>query len=65
MSGFTAMTSGENGEPADMLFLPVDTYSAALAVISIQSALMARERTGKGQKVDTSLVEGGTAPSSE
>lgn len=61
MSGFTAMTSGENGEPADMLFLPVDTYSAALAVISIQSALMARERTGKGQKVDISLVEGGTA----
>jgi len=61
MSGFTAMTSGENGEPADMLFLPVDTYSAALAVISIQSALMARERTGKGQKVDISLVECGTA----
>lgn len=61
MSGFTAMTSGENGEPAEMLFLPVDTHSAALAVISIQSALMARERTGKGQKVDISLVEGGTA----
>jgi formyl-CoA transferase len=61
MSGFTAMTSGQDAEPADMLFTPVDSYSAALAVISIQSALMARERTGKGQQVDVALVEGGTA----
>lgn len=61
MSGFTAMTSGQDAEPADMLFTPVDSYSAALAVISIQAALMARERTGEGQQVDIALVEGGTA----
>lgn len=59
-SGFTAMTSGQDAEPADMLFTPVDSYTAALAVISIQAALMAREKTGRGQQVDVALVEGGT-----
>jgi crotonobetainyl-CoA:carnitine CoA-transferase CaiB-like acyl-CoA transferase len=39
----------------------VDSYSAALAVIAIQSALFAREQTGRGQQVDIALVEGGTA----
>ncbi len=60
-SGFTAMTSGQDAEPADMLFTPLDSYTAALAVISIQAALMAREKTGRGQQVDVALVEGGTA----
>jgi crotonobetainyl-CoA:carnitine CoA-transferase CaiB-like acyl-CoA transferase len=44
-----------------MLCQPVDSYSAALAVISIQAALWARESTGRGQQVDIALVEGGTA----
>src|SRR3954468_17832903 len=61
MSGVSALTSGQDGEPADMLFQPIDSYSAALAVISIQAALMARERTGRGQQVDIALLEGGTA----
>lgn len=61
MSGVSAFTSGQDGEPADMLFQPVDAYSAALAVISIQSALIARERTGRGQRIDVALLEGGTA----
>src|ERR1044071_3853262 len=61
MSGVSALSSGQDGEPADFLFTPVDSYSAALAVISIQAALMARERTGRGQQVDIALLEGGTA----
>ena len=61
MSGVSALTTGQDGEPADMLFQPVDSYSAALAVISIQAALWAREQTGRGQQVDIALVEGGTA----
>jgi len=60
MSGVSAFTTGQDGEPADMLFQPVDSYSAALAVISIQAALWAREQTGRGQQVDIALVEGGT-----
>jgi crotonobetainyl-CoA:carnitine CoA-transferase CaiB-like acyl-CoA transferase len=50
----------DSGEPGNTLFTCVDSYSAALAVISIQAALWARERTGRGQQVDISLVEGGT-----
>ncbi len=61
MSGVSALLDGENGEPGNTLFTCVDSYSAALAVISIQAALWARERTGRGQQVDISLVEGGTA----
>ena len=61
MSGVSALMTGQDGEPGDMLWQPVDAYSAALAVISIQSALFARERTGRGQQVDIALLEGGTA----
>ena len=60
MSGVTALSTGQDGEPADFLFTPVDGYTAALTVIAIQAALMARERTGRGQQVDMSLLEGGT-----
>jgi crotonobetainyl-CoA:carnitine CoA-transferase CaiB-like acyl-CoA transferase len=61
MSGVSALMTRQDGEPADMLCQPVDSYSAALAVISIQAALFAREQTGRGQRVDIALVEGGTA----
>ena len=61
MSGVSALMTGQDGEPADMLCQPVDAYSAALAVIAIQSALFAREQTGRGQQVDIALAEGGTA----
>src|SRR5437762_4305394 len=47
MSGVSALMTGQDGEPADMLCQPVDSYSAALAVIAIQSALFAREQTGQ------------------
>jgi len=61
MSGVSALMTGQDGEPGDMLWQPVDAYSAALAVITIQSALLAREQTGRGQQVDIALLEGGTA----
>ena len=61
MSGISSLMSGQDGEPANFLFTVVDSYTAALAVIAIQSALMARERTGRGQQIDISLAEGGTA----
>jgi crotonobetainyl-CoA:carnitine CoA-transferase CaiB-like acyl-CoA transferase len=59
MSGVMAMLSGKDGEPADTLFTALDSYTASIAVIAIQSALLARERTGRGQKIDISLVESG------
>jgi crotonobetainyl-CoA:carnitine CoA-transferase CaiB-like acyl-CoA transferase len=61
MSGVSALMTGQDGEPGDLLFTGVDSYSAALMVISIQAALLARERTGRGQQVDIALLEGGTA----
>jgi len=60
MSGVMAMLNGKDGEPADTLFTALDSYTAAISVIAIQSALFARERTGRGQKIDISLVEAGT-----
>jgi formyl-CoA transferase len=60
LSGISALLDTDSGEPGNTLFTCVDSYSAALAVISIQAALWARERTGRGQQVDISLVEGGT-----
>jgi crotonobetainyl-CoA:carnitine CoA-transferase CaiB-like acyl-CoA transferase len=60
ISGVMAMLSGKDGEPADTLFTALDSYTAALSVIAIQSALFARERTGAGQKIDMSLAEAGT-----
>jgi formyl-CoA transferase len=60
MSGVSALTTGTDGEPADFLFTVVDSYSAAMVVISIQAALMARERTGRGQNIDVALTEAGT-----
>jgi len=60
MSGVMAMLNGKDGEPADTLFTALDSYTAAISVIAIQSALFARERTGLGQKIDISLVEAGT-----
>ncbi len=60
MSGVAAMVSSTDGEPGELLFTGVDSYSAALTVIAIQAALWARERTGRGQRVDLSLVECGT-----
>lgn len=61
MSGVSALMAGQDGEPGDMLWQPVDAYSAAMAVISIQAALFAREQTGRGQQIDIALLEGGTA----
>ena len=59
MSGVAALTSDLYGNPAYLHFPLVDTYAAACVVISIQSAILARERTGKGQFIDISITEAG------
>ena len=59
MSGVGALVSDPDGEPAYLYFPLVDTYAAACVVISIQSAILARERTGKGQFIDISITEAG------
>lgn len=61
MSGVNALTGDPEGNPADLFFTVVDNFAAACVVISIQAALMARERTGRGQRIDISITEAGIA----
>jgi len=49
---------GFGGAPAYLRTAPVDYYTAALATQGIIAALFARERTGRGQRVETSLLRG-------
>jgi formyl-CoA transferase len=61
MSGIMSVTGDEDGAPAKA-GLPVSDLSAGLfGAYGILCALEARERTGEGQLVDTSLLEAAVA----
>jgi glutaryl-CoA transferase len=49
---------GFGGPPKYLRTAPTDYYTAALAVQAVLAALFARERTGRGQWVQTSLLQG-------
>jgi len=49
---------GFGGPPVYLRTAPADYYTAALATQGVLSALFARERTGRGQRVETSLLRG-------
>lgn len=49
---------GFGGPPVYLRTAPTDYYTAALATQGIVSALFAREKTGRGQRVETSLLRG-------
>jgi crotonobetainyl-CoA:carnitine CoA-transferase CaiB-like acyl-CoA transferase len=57
LSGLLAMTGEPGGPPAKIPIAALDFGSALYAVIGIQAALAQRERTGRGQRVTTSLLE--------
>jgi crotonobetainyl-CoA:carnitine CoA-transferase CaiB-like acyl-CoA transferase len=57
VSGLMAMTGHPGESPAKIPVAALDFGSALYGVIGIQAALAARERTGKGQWVRTSLYE--------
>ncbi len=58
VSGLMAVTGEPDGPPALCGAPLVDTIGSLLAVGGIQTALLHRERTGEGQKVDVSLLDG-------
>ena len=61
LSGVMSVTGEPDGDPIKC-GIPVGDLSAALfCAVGILSALAARERTGEGQVVDTSLFEGALA----
>jgi crotonobetainyl-CoA:carnitine CoA-transferase CaiB-like acyl-CoA transferase len=56
--GGVMATQGFGGPPQYLRIAPTDYYTAALACQGILAALFVRERTGKGQHVETSLLQG-------
>ena len=57
MGGVMAL-QGFGGPPQYMRIAVTDYYTAALSCQAILAALFARERTGRGQRVETSLLQG-------
>jgi crotonobetainyl-CoA:carnitine CoA-transferase CaiB-like acyl-CoA transferase len=49
---------GFGGPPQYLRIAPTDYFTAALACQAVLAALFARERTGRGQRVETSLLHG-------
>jgi crotonobetainyl-CoA:carnitine CoA-transferase CaiB-like acyl-CoA transferase len=61
LSGVMSVTGEPGGEPSKC-GIPIGDLSAGLfCAVAILSAVIARERTGRGQRIDTSLFEGALA----
>jgi len=56
-----AVSQGGDGPPQVQGGSVVDYYTATLAAFGVMAALFVRERTGIGQKVETSLLQGALA----
>lgn len=57
-SGLMSVTGFEGGEPVRVGIPIADLVTGLLGAYGVLAALQARERTGKGQEVTTSLLEG-------
>jgi crotonobetainyl-CoA:carnitine CoA-transferase CaiB-like acyl-CoA transferase len=61
LSGVMSVTGEPGGDPVKC-GIPISDLSAGLfCALAILSAVIARERTGRGQRIDTSLFEGALA----
>jgi formyl-CoA transferase len=61
MSGIMSATGSDGGAPVKVGVPITDLGAGLFAVLGILSALRARHRTGRGQRVETSLFEAGIA----
>jgi crotonobetainyl-CoA:carnitine CoA-transferase CaiB-like acyl-CoA transferase len=57
VSGLMSVTGFEGGEPVRVGIPVADLFTGIIGAYGILAALMARERTGRGQRVETSLLE--------
>lgn len=57
VTGVMARQADPDGTPRLLCITVADTYAAAQATQGILAALLVRERTGRGQRVDVSLLE--------
>lgn len=56
-SGLMSVTGFAGGEPVRVGIPVADLFTGLLGAYGVLAALMARERTGRGQRVETSLLE--------
>jgi crotonobetainyl-CoA:carnitine CoA-transferase CaiB-like acyl-CoA transferase len=61
LSGVMSVTGEPGGDPVKCGIPVSDLSSGLFCAIAILSAVIARERTGRGQRIDTSLFEGALA----
>jgi len=61
MSGIMDLTGEPGGEPQKVGVAWIDIFTGLYGVIGVQAALAERERSGKGQHVDLSLLDTGVA----
>jgi crotonobetainyl-CoA:carnitine CoA-transferase CaiB-like acyl-CoA transferase len=61
LSGVMSVTGEPGGEPVKCGVPISDLASGLFCAVAILSAYVARERTGRGQRIDTSLFEGALA----
>ncbi|MDT4762212.1 CaiB/BaiF CoA-transferase family protein [Sphaerochaeta sp. PS] len=58
MSGLASITGSRDDAPAPVGTAVVDQHSAVLAALGVVTALFDRERTGRGHKIEASLLGG-------
>lgn len=61
LSGLMSITGASDGEPQKVGVAVVDLFAGLQLTIGIQSALIARQHTGKGQHVDVALLDSAVA----
>ena len=61
MCGIMDLTGEPDGEPQKVGVAWIDIFTGLYGVIGIQAALAERERSGRGQRVDLSLLDTGVA----
>jgi crotonobetainyl-CoA:carnitine CoA-transferase CaiB-like acyl-CoA transferase len=57
MSGWMSITGTESSGPLKVGVAITDVFTGLYAAIAVQAALLAREKTGRGQKIDLSLFD--------
>jgi len=61
MSGIMDLTGEPGGEPQKVGVAWIDIFTGLYGVVAVQAALAERERSGRGQHVDLSLLDCGVA----
>ncbi|WP_421952910.1 CaiB/BaiF CoA transferase family protein [Pelagibacterium sp.] len=61
MSGVMDLTGDPNGEPQKVGVAWIDVFTGLYGVIGVQAALAERQRSGRGQHIDLSLLDVGVA----